>query len=175
MSSRVFIGKGHGYETGSRGRCVAFDDFTIIAAPLHQDGEGWKAAFGDEARASRVFGRQPNGNGGTDYGSHAIALARREGESKGALYLLMHHGGGREVLRIPPFYDGGALDAMILGMEERLQYALLYTLYKTACFARDAAVAETTEEWRSAVEEKRTRKRRGRRVEVVPREEMALR
>jgi hypothetical protein len=29
---RAFIVKGHGYETGSMGRCTAFDGFDIIAA-----------------------------------------------------------------------------------------------------------------------------------------------
>lgn len=105
MSNPVFIKTGHGYENHStEGRCTAFDGFEIIAAPLHQAGEGWQAAFGNEARESRVY-RRASGNG-TDYGSHAIKLGK---DRHGDLHILMQHGSGREVWRIPQFFDGGDL------------------------------------------------------------------
>lgn len=171
---RAFIRKGHGYEGGSRGRCTAFDGFDIIAAPLHQEGEGWSAAFGDKARESRVF-RMANGDG-CDYGSHAIKLARETGRKRG-LFILIHHGGGREVLEVPQFYDGGELEAHILAMPERLQYALLHTIYNTANNAREEARAEVRQEWAQAFVEKRIKKRRkaGRvRVDIIPQWEIDL-
>lgn len=167
----AFIKFGHGYETGSRGRCDAFDGLTIIAAPLHQDGDGWQAAFGPKARESRVFKRA---NGATCYGSHAIKLAENQ---FGDLRILMHHGGGREVLAVPRFYDGGDLRAAVLALPERLQYALLYTIWQTANNARCEAQAETRLAWATAVHEKRIRKRkRGGRVtvEIIPQWEIDL-
>jgi hypothetical protein len=175
----IFIRSGHGYENHStQGRCEAFDGFDIIAAPLHQPGEGWQAAFGNEARASRIF-RRPDGRGGetgTDYGSHAIKLARMNGLSGSrlsGLYILMQHGGGREVLAVPAFYDGGALEAHILAMPERLQYAMLYTLYTIASEARRQGRGEATAEWRLAIADKRIRRRKGR-VEIVQQWEVDL-
>lgn len=181
MTAPVFVRSGHGYEQGDRGRCEAFDGFDIIAAPLHQYGEGWQAAFGTEARASRVFYRD-NGRGGTsgtDYGSHAIKLARLSGETRGDLYILMHHGGGREVLRVPEFYDGGDLEAAIIALPERLQYALLYSIFKTASEARTQAQTETRLQWAQAINDGRIRKRRatktrGARVEIIPQWEIDL-
>lgn len=172
--NRAFIKFGHGYETGDRGRCDAFDGFTILAAPLHQDGDGWQAAFGPKARESRVFRRQANGMGGVCYGSHAIKLAE---DTHGALHILMHHGGGREVLAVHRFYDGGDLRAAILALPERLQYALLYTVWQTASNARSEAQAETRRDWATAVHEKRIRKRRrggSVMVEIVPQWEIDL-
>lgn len=169
----VLIRTGHGYEVSERGRCEAFDDFEIIAAPLHQDGEGWQAAFGNEARESRIF-RRASGNG-TDYGSHAIKLGKLPHDS--ALYILMHHGGGREVWRIPEFYDGGDLAAHIVALPERLQYALLYTLYTMASDARSQGKAETRREWAQAFADKRIRKRKrggAYRVEIIPQWEIDL-
>lgn len=173
----VLIRTGHGYEVSDRGRCEAFDGFEIIAAPLHQDGEGWQAAFGNEARESRIF-RRPDGRGGergTDYGSHAIKLAKMPHDS--ALYILMHHGGGREVWRIPEFYDGGDLAEHIIALPERLQYALLYTIYNMASDARSQGKAETRREWAQAIVDKRIRKRKRNgsyRVEIIPQWELDL-
>jgi hypothetical protein len=169
--SAAFVKFGHGYEEGSRGRCDAFDGFTILAAPLHQEGEGWKSAFGDKARESRVFYHK---DGATCYGSHAIKLAENRFKD---LYILMHHGAGREVLSVPRFYDGGDLRAAILAMPERLQYALLYTIWQTASNARTEAQAETRATWAKAVHEKRIRKRkRGGtvRIEIIPEWEIAM-
>lgn len=94
----AFIAKGHGYESGTYGRCTAFDGYQIIAHPLPGDD--------DKGRESRVFGRQDNGNGGTTYGAYQIRLARR-GDSGRDLYLLVSHGAGREVWLLPSFYDRG--------------------------------------------------------------------
>lgn len=174
---RALIKTGHGYETGSRGRCDAFDGYEVIAAPLHQEGDGWKAAFGDKARESRIF-RRKDGNG-TDYSSHAIKLARDPGKVGRQLYLLVQHGGGREVWEVPQFYDGGDLEAHILAMPERLQYALLYTLYSLASNARTEAAKETGQKWAHAYAEGRIRKRRAtsRRaasVEIIPQWEIDM-
>lgn len=160
----VLISTGHGYETGSRGRCEAFDGFEIIAAPLHQEGEGWQAAFGDKARASRSFPRK-DGRPGVTYDSHAIKLARQKHD--GALYILMHHGGGREVWRVPEFYDGGDLAAHIIGLPERLQYALLYSIWSMASDARLQGSIESDVKWRLAIVDKRIRRRKGH-VEIIP-------
>jgi hypothetical protein len=154
----AFIRFGHGYENHSReGRCTAFDGFDIIAAPLHQEGDGWHAAFGDKARDSRVYRR---GTGGAvTYASHAIKLARMSNTSSG-LYILMHHGGGREVLSVPTFYDGGDLEAAILAMPERLQYALLYTIWQAASNARHEAERQTADKYRRAFADGTLKKRK---------------
>lgn len=164
----AFIRFGHGYEQSDRGRCEAFDGFNIIASPLGN--------FDDASRERRVF-RRASGNA-TTYASHAIKLARREGTSSG-LYILMQHGGGREVLAIASFYDGGDIEAAIVAMPERLQYALLYTIWKTARHARDEAHDETSRSWAQAHLENRIRRRRatktrGPRVEIIPEWEIKL-
>ncbi|HEX9807888.1 MAG TPA: hypothetical protein VGA34_13425 [Alteraurantiacibacter sp.] len=178
MTKPSFIRSGHGYENHStEGRCTAFDGFQIIAAPLHQEGEGWQAAFGNEARESRIY-RRASGNG-TDYGSHAIKLARAASEYDHDLYLLMHHGGGREVWRIPRFWDGGDLEASIVAMPERLQYSLLYTMWTMARDSRDQAQTETRQAWAQAIvdgriSKKRATKFRGPVVEIIPQWEIDL-
>lgn len=173
----ALVKTGHGYETGSYGRCEAFDGYEVIAAPLHQEGEGWKAAFGDKARESRHFPRR-DGSPGCDYSSHAIKLARGD-EFDHNLYLLVQHGSGREVWRVPPFFDGGDLEAHILAMPERLQYALLYTLYALARNARREAQAQTRQEWAQAfadgrIKKKRATSTRAARVEIIPQWEIDL-
>ncbi|PZP65240.1 MAG: hypothetical protein DI604_25050 [Delftia acidovorans] len=165
----TLIKTGHGYETGSRGRCDAFDGYKVLAAPLHQEGEGWKAAFGDQARENRIF-RRKSGNG-TNYSSHAIKLAKG-GALDSELFLLVHHGGGREVWKVPAFYDGGDLEAHILAMPERLQYALLYTMYSLASETRRQAERETAQKWAQAYSDGRIKKRRATntraaRVEII--------
>lgn len=160
--SIAFVRFGHGYEKSERGRCEAFDGFDVIANPLGE--------FDDASRDGRVF-RRASGNA-TTYASHVIILAKFTGTSSG-LYILMHHGGGREVLALPSFYDGGVLEAAILAMPERLQYALLYTIWKTARAARDQAQDETARLWSKAYSEKRIRQRRATksraaRVEIIP-------
>lgn len=164
----AFIRFGHGYEQSDRGRCEAFDGFDVIASPL--------GGFDEPSRESRVF-RRTSGNA-TTYASHAIKLAKR-GKTSSGLYILMHHGGGREVLAVPSFYDGGDLEAAVLAMPERLQYALLYTIWKTAKHARDEAQAETARDWAKAYVDKRIRRRRatktrGPRIEIIPQWELDL-
>lgn len=166
--NNIFIRYGHGYEEGSRGRCEAFDGFDIIANPL--------GGFDNDARESRHFPR-PDGRSGVTYDSHAIWLARQRHD--GALYILVHHGAGRVVLRVPEFYDNGDLDAHIRGMPDRLQYALLYTIYKTANYASEQARRATSHEWAAAYAEKRIRRRRASktrpaRVEIIPQWELEL-
>jgi hypothetical protein len=144
----AFVRFGRGCEQGSYGRCEAFDGFDVIAAPLGD--------FDAMARDSRVFTRA-SGNRVT-YASHAIKLAR--GDRQGDLFILMQHGGGREVLRVPEFYDGGALVAAILAMPERLQYALLYSIWNTAANARREAQDQTRAEYAQAFVDGRLKKRR---------------
>lgn len=163
MSDMVFVRSGHGYETGSYGRCMAFDGFEIVANPLGGDDNA--------ARESRVFGRDANGHGGVTYAAYDLRLAK-DGVSRD-LYLLVSHGAGREVWRIPAFYDGGALRDHILTMPERVQYALLKTMYALASAARRQAQAETRREWAQAFVDKRIKKHRatksrGPRVEILP-------
>jgi hypothetical protein len=165
---RAFIRKGDGYERGSRtgedGRCNAFDGFEIIASPL--------GGFSEADRERRIFPGRSGGPGVT-YGSHAIQLARREGDREGSdLYILMHNGSGREVLLIPSFYDGGALERHIYHLPERVQYALLYSMWQAASNARYEAQRDTATKWATAYAEGRIRKRRatsqrGARVEIV--------
>jgi hypothetical protein len=157
----VFIRFGHGYEQSDRGRCTAFDGFTVIAEPL--------GGFDREAREGRSFPRK-DGSAGVTYSSHAIKLAR--GEFGRDLYILMQHGGGREVLRVPSFSDNGALEAHILALPDRLQYALLYTIWNTASAARHQAQDETKRTWAQAfadgrIKKHRANKHRGARVEIV--------
>lgn len=164
----VLIRTGHGYEESDRGRCEAFDGFEIIAAPLHQEGDGWQAAFGDRARELRSFPRK-DGRPGVTYDSYAIKLGRMNG----ALYILMHHGGGREVWRIPAFYDGGDLAAHIIGLPERLQFGLLMTLYKMGCDAKRQGEVESNVKWRCAIVDKRICRRKGC-PEIIPQWEIDL-
>lgn len=158
----VFVARGHGYEFSESGPCTAFDGYTVLTNPL--------GGFGYDSRESRHFPRK-DGSAGVTYDSFVIQLATREHDRD--LYLLMHNGSGREVLRIPTFHDGGALREHILAMPERLQYALLFQIWKTASLARDQGAIETRQKWSTAFVEKRIKKRRatktrGARVEIVP-------
>ena len=148
MTTPIFVGRGNGYEGDS-----CFDGFTILAAPL----PGYSAA----EREARIF-RRPNG--GTDYGAHVIALATPENRSTHeggrALYLLVSHGGGREVLALPSFYDGGAYERALIALPERVQFAALYVLYRTAKEADTVARIETRAEWSQAFVDKRIKKSR---------------
>src|SRR4051812_3328674 len=77
------------------------------------------------SRESRVFGRQPNGNGGTCYGSHSIRLATsterdasRPPSSRDALFILVSHGGGHERLAFRMVYDNGEAVQALLALPE---------------------------------------------------------
>ena len=157
MSQLTFIRSGHGYENcPDRGRCTAFDGYEIIGNPL--------GGYDAQARESRVFNRQPNGNGGnggTCYGAYSIQIGRDKGAgNRGSLYILMSHGAGREVWRIPDFYDGGDLKAHILAMPERLQYALLMTLFKMGGDAMAQGADTTRRELYQAFADGRLKKRK---------------
>jgi len=168
---RVFIAKGHGYENPSAGSgyepCTAFDGYEVIVEPL-------------PTRESRVLGRLDDKPGtGTDYGSHSIKLAIRPDESgyKGtrSLYILMEHGGGREVLAIKTMYDRGETERALLALPEAAQYGMLYTMYEMASVAARAARQETAGQWAQAYADKRIRKLRGKnRVEIIPQWEVDM-
>ena len=166
MTATAFIRFGHGYETGSLGRCEAFDGFTILASPL--------GGFDNAARESRHFPKR-DGKSGVTYSSHAIKLAKVAHSHD--LYILMQHGGGREVLRVPTFYDGGDLEAAILALPERVQYALLYKIWQTAANARREAQRQTAHTYAQAFVDKRLKKKRraGRvSVEIAPPVELTV-
>lgn len=159
----VFVASGTGYQD-----CTAFDGYEVIANPLGE----WSEAD----RESRVFGRDGRGYGGVTYASHCIKLAKREYCRD--LYILMEHGAGREVWRIPAFYDGGALQEHILTMPPRLQYALIYSMHKMASTAKRQAEEETRAIWAQAYADGRLKKHRANRhrgawVEVLPVKEIA--
>lgn len=147
----IFVRTGHGYETGSRGRCTAFDGFDVIANPM-----GGTDGASREARCGGVFK--------CDYQSHSIRLAVMSGTNPEArhadLYILMQHGGGREVLRIPTFYDHGAFREALLAMPEPVQYATLYTIYEVASQGAAQRAGETRREWAEAFLDGRIRRKR---------------
>lgn len=152
----AFVAFGHGYESGSLGRCTAFDGFDVFAEPL--------GGFSDADRERRVW-KGETGPGVT-YGSHAIKLATRE-HDRGAFFILMQHGGGREVLRVQPVFYSAVLD-VLKAMDERDQYAFAYTIWDTARNAKVQAEREAAAQWSSAFVEKRIRtKRSGGRVRVT--------
>ncbi len=144
----AFIRFGHGYETGSLGRCAAFDGFDILAAPLGE--------FSNADRESRSWPRK-DGSPGVTYASHAIKL----GKMGSGLYILMHHGAGREVLTLDYGSPHAAeMEAVILALPERTQYVILYQIWDTASRARSEAQSQTRDEWARAHVEKRIKTRR---------------
>jgi len=166
MTEATFVRSGHGYEAGSYGRCTAFDGFEVLAAPM--------GGTGHADRERRIFGQIDGRPGtGTDYGAYTIKLAKDADafahKSAFPLYLLIQHGAGREVWRLPAFYDRGDLREHLLSMPEPILYALLHTIWHTAASARRQAQDETRREWQAAYIEGRIRKRRGRAPEIVPR------
>jgi hypothetical protein len=163
MTQAVFIKSGHGYEVSDRGRCTAFDGFTILAEPL--------PGYDKAGRESRVFNRNADGSGGVTYSPYTIKLARDDFGVD--LYLLVEHGAGREVWRLPAFYDGGELRGYILAMPERLQFALLFSIYRIASDSRRQFRLETEREWRQAfidgrIKKHRATKHRSGYLEIVP-------
>lgn len=137
----AFIRKGKGYAD-----CTAFDGLQIIANPM-----GGNSAADRAGRCGGPFK--------CDYQSHVIQLAR-DSFGKG-LYILMQNGSGREVLRLPSFYDFGALEAHILALPEPLQYGLLYTIWQTATNARQEALQSESRKWSQAFADGHLKKRRG--------------
>lgn len=149
--AKGFVAYGHGYETGNLGRCTAFDGFTILAAPL--------GAFDEKSRDSRVW-RAAGASYGVTYSSHAIKLAVRDTARARGLYILMQHGGGREVLELATGPDWEGMRDALLAMDERSLYAFLYSIWQTAANARREAQQETVNKWANAYQDGRIRKRR---------------
>lgn len=139
---------------GSAEVATAFDGYEVLANPL--------GGFSNADRERRVFGRDPaTGHGGTCYGSHVVQLAKREsdGAKDPRLFILVEHGGGREVwlYRLP--YDRGNTLAGLLAMPEAALYGILYGAAKMARAAREQAQSETATEWREASRDGRIRRR----------------
>lgn len=124
----------------------AFNPFIILSNPLGDSDE--------QGRNNRVFHR--DGKPSVTYASHVLKLA--EDGHTGALYILMQNGLGKEVLRISPFYDDGALREAIVSMPERVQYGLLFSIWQVADGARSQARRKSNAEWSAAFISKRIKK-----------------
>lgn len=124
-----------------------FDGFEIIAEPL-----------GDYSAADRERRVWQRGDGpGVTYGSHIMKLAQ-EPNGRG-LFILVEHGGGREVLALSTGPDWRAMRAAFLAMDERTLYAVLYSVWQSVADIRRAAQDETAGDWRKAFVHKRIRRR----------------
>jgi hypothetical protein len=160
---KVFF-SGHGYENPSPGSgykpCTVFQGYDVLANPL--------GGFSEADRARRSF---PAGWGNVrvTYDSHAVKLGRTQpsrfdagDRSSGTLAVMMQHGGGRRVslLRICQMRE--EIEAALLAMPEAALYFLLYAIAETVEDANRQGYAQAADEWRTAVEEKRIRRRRGR-------------
>lgn len=151
MLKSAFVASGHGYESGSYGRCDLFDDYEILANPL--------GGNDNASRASRSF-PSPSGGPGVTYDSHAVYLMRRKDRRKGDrdYYLAVHHGGGRRVWRLPACYHYcDETIAALLAMPERALYSLLYGIIDALDETKRAAEQDTAQEWRRATLDKRVR------------------
>jgi hypothetical protein len=168
--------KGHGYDNptiGDRKPCTAFDGLKPIANPL--------GGFSDADRERRAF--YPEGGGtGVTYGSHSLQLGIRDEPDREAdtprqaeirarlrtdtLFLMMSHGGGREVYSMRNgVYHVPILEAL-LALPEREQYSLLYSIWDAQQETRRQAIEETAKRWAQAFADGRIRKRRNGRVEI---------
>jgi hypothetical protein len=168
--------KGHGYDNptiGDREPCTAFDGLKPIANPL--------GGFSDADRERRAF--YPKGGGtGVTYGSHSLQLGIRDEPDREAdtpqqaeirarlrtdtLFLMMSHGGGREVYSMRNgVYHVPILEAL-LALPEREQYSLLYSIWEAQQETRRQAIEETAKRWAQAFADGRIRKRRNGRVEI---------
>lgn len=150
---RVFIKSGHGYENPSPGSgyapCAAFAGYHVLREPL-------------PTREERVY-RSAGASWAVDYGSHSIKLACEVFDGKprsSPLFLLVEHGGGREVVQLHALTTEGLFLQSLLAMDERSCYAFLYSLYATAKDADSTARAETRREWADAFASGRIRKTR---------------
>ncbi len=155
MLTEVLIAQGHGYDnpsTPGRERCTAFDGYTVLREPL-------------PTRASRILGRVDGKEGtGCDYGSHSIKLAVRTddleyGRKHPQLFILMHHGGGREVVRMKTMYDGGITAAALLALPDVALYGVLYMMWDMATTAARSASSATKAQWQTAFVKKQIRRR----------------
>lgn len=153
MLQSALVAKGHGYEQSDRGRCTAFDGLEIIANPL--------GGFDNASRESRIF--RPEGGkpgSGVCYGSHALYLMRSAGDDRRerGLYVGVHHGGGRQVWRIPACYHylAETLEALA-AMPERALYSLLQGIVSALDDTQRAAERAEAATWRRAALDKRIR------------------
>lgn len=67
----------------------------------------------------------------------------------------------------------GELEREVLALPERLQFALLFTIYRAMSTARQQAQDETRREWAQAIADGRIKKHRatksrGARIEIIP-------
>lgn len=142
---------GHGYESGSRGRCEAFDAFEIVANPL--------GGFSNADRESRSFPGRAGGPGVT-YGSHALYLLREKDHKPGDrdYFVAVHNGSGRQIWRLPACY--GYCDETVVAlvaMPERALYSLLWGVVEALDDTRRAAEGATAHNWRRATLDKRVK------------------
>ena len=125
-----------------------FDEYEILAHPLPD-------------REDRVFyPARPDGfSVGVTYASHDVMIARPTGVGKrGRLAILMHHGGGRHVLK---FYESTLpIGSALLALPEREQYALAYTIFEQADECSAGSRANEARRWAEAYVDGRIRKRR---------------
>ena len=138
----ILLARGNGYAGDT-----TFDDYEVLAEPLPR-------------REDRVFGRKPDGSGGTDYGSHWMALARRRDAPRLGYVILVQHGGGRQVVAFPGIFDGGATVEHMLQMPAAILYGILYSHYYAATEADRRAREAVRQEWAEAFIEGRIRKSR---------------
>jgi len=129
-------------------RVESFDGYEVLAHPLPN-------------RDDRVFHRGDSDTSGVSvtYASHDVRIARPTGiGSKGRLAILMHHGGGRNVLE----FSESALPiaTALLALPEREQYALAYAIFEQANECADGARAAEAKRWADAFVDGRIRKRR---------------
>ena len=152
MTQAILIKTGNGYEG-----CTAFDGYATLIFPL-------------KTRDERVIGN-------TTYASHEIRLAERDepevfkprSELTG-LYLLVHHGSGRRVYRLPTTKKKIIL-AALESLGEVEQYSMLYMLYRAASDALREGYNDAAQEWAQAYSDKaikikRATKTRGRRITI---------
>lgn len=149
MLGTALVATGHGYEAGSRGRCDAFDAFEILANPL--------GGFGAADRESRTF--KGKSGPGVTYGSHALYLMRRRDDrTDRALYVAVHHGGGRRIWQLPAcYYYREETAAALVAMEPRALYSLLYGIVELAEEAAKQARDAAEHKWRKGAVDKRIR------------------
>lgn len=151
MANSALLARGHGYETGSRGRCEAFDPYDILANPLGGDKP--------EQRAKRVF-PSPSGGPGTTYESHEIYLLASKEKSLGKrqFCVAVHHGRGRFIWKLPTCYNySEETIAALLAMPERALYSLLYGIIAALDDTKQAAESDTARDWRRATLDKRVK------------------
>lgn len=139
------------FRGGEAERAAAnFEQFEILAQPL--------GGFSNEDRARRVW-RRDGATYGVTYDSHTIALAESRDEYERGLFILVEHGGGREIAHLNTGPDWRAMRDALMAMDERTLYATLYTVWSSIADARRFAASATAAEWRKAAADKRIKRR----------------